>query len=301
MEQDKILNEVVEAVEKEFDVEAAVVRQENTIKANRNNEELVGISVKTKGSNMAAILWIKEMADVETMKAELIDFIKKMPETPSIDVDFLLDWDKCRDRVEMVIYNAERNKSLMEKVPYRPFLDLIITYQVNVEVGDGEGSVKVTNQLLKSWGITEDELNNAAYVNLLHKDWEVDDMIELMKKAFEESCPGLSDIFMKEIIEQRIDSGTHEYVVTSKSKVRGAAGIMSPIIQERLEKLLGDEFYIIPSSIHETICCSKAAIDAGSASSMIKQVNPEELPEEDFLSDSLYKYTKGKGIEIAEV
>ena len=91
------------------------------------------------------------------------------------------------------------------------------------------------------------------------------------------------------------------YIASSNKRLNGAAAIMY--------KELFDEFciqhslnsvYIIPSSINELILLPiDDNINPAAIQQMIREVNRENVSEEEFLSDNLYRYNKRtKKIEI---
>ena len=81
------------------------------------------------------------------------------------------------------------------------------------------------------------------------------------------------------------------YVLTNKQKMFGAGVIFYPGILELIESILGDHFYILPSSVHECILVP----DQGQYSRielkrMVKEVNDSQVEDEEILSYEIYYY-----------
>lgn len=86
-------------------------------------------------------------------------------------------------------------------------------------------------------------------------------------------------------------------VLTNKRKQRGASLIMVPAIRKKLFELLGDDFRVIPSSIHEVLCFSKYSDEnISDLTNMIIETNKHVVSERDFLSNKLYAVSEEKGI-----
>ena len=61
-----------------------------------------------------------------------------------------------------------------------------------------------------------------------------------------------------------------------------------------VEASLGDEFYILPSSIHELILVrDTVGMDANSLRDMVREVNSTQVASDEVLSNSIYHYSKG--------
>lgn len=81
----------------------------------------------------------------------------------------------------------------------------------------------------------------------------------------------------------------------------GASAILNEFaLKDVAKKLDSNEFYIIPSNIHEVICISTDGVNADNIKSVVKTVNTDVVDETDILSDSVYIYSDGV-INIASV
>ena len=90
------------------------------------------------------------------------------------------------------------------------------------------------------------------------------------------------------------------YIVTLTNEHFGAGAVFYNGVEERLRELMGGNFYVIPSSIHEVVIIPKTFTDDVSALvGMVKCVNAESVDERDRLSDTVYEFVDGK-FKIAE-
>ena len=82
---------------------------------------------------------------------------------------------------------------------------------------------------------------------------------------------------------------THMYILTNTRKQYGASTILYPGLLENISEQLGEDFYLIPSSIHEFIILpSSYSPSTSELNEMVNEINENELPEDEFLSDHIY-------------
>ena len=83
------------------------------------------------------------------------------------------------------------------------------------------------------------------------------------------------------------------YVLTNESGSLGAATLFYPDVKEKAAELLGSDYYILPSSVHETILVPDSSqINAKELCDMVKQANRTVVDEKDILSDNVYHYSR---------
>ena len=86
------------------------------------------------------------------------------------------------------------------------------------------------------------------------------------------------------------------YILTNKERRYGAGTIFYPGIMEQAQKLLGDNFYILPSSIHECILIPEEGnYDQDRLSEMVAEINEQHVDAREVLSDQAYYYLKKDG------
>ena len=83
------------------------------------------------------------------------------------------------------------------------------------------------------------------------------------------------------------------YVLTNEKKYLGAAALLYPYVLNHIGKILKNNFYVLPSSIHECILVP----DSGRYSrmelmSMVREVNESQVEKEEILSYEVYYYDR---------
>lgn len=215
------------------------------------------------------------------------------------------EWGFVKDKIRPGLVNYKMNENLLKGLPHEIFLDLAVTYYVDLdESQERNASVRITNALLKEWGISEDTLKKTAYGNQREFNFPVirsmEDVIRNMfRNAFlergqEESGREELETVLDDMVDNMKSGNKCDmYVLTNKSKYRGASGILCVEVLKKFAESIKNDFYILPSSIHETILipydekCSPDALRA-----MVREVNEQEVALEEILSDSVYYFDK---------
>ena len=80
------------------------------------------------------------------------------------------------------------------------------------------------------------------------------------------------------------------FVLTNDTKVNGAAAILNDDIRQEIAEKVGD-FYMLPSSIHETLIIPKdAGMEFKELEQMVQEVNQTQVALGERLSDHVYEY-----------
>ena len=86
------------------------------------------------------------------------------------------------------------------------------------------------------------------------------------------------------------------YILTNKERRFGAGTVFYPGILKQAQKLLGDNFYILPSSVHECILIPEDGnYDQESLAEMVTEINVHHVDAREVLSDQAYYYLKKDG------
>lgn len=98
--------------------------------------------------------------------------------------------------------------------------------------------------------------------------------------------------FDSELLD-RLENSIPMYVVSNKSRTEGASCMLYPKLIEDFAEALGENIYIIPSSINELILLPAINDNAGIYfKNSIKEANDANKKPEEILSYSLYYYDR---------
>ena len=214
--------------------------------------------------------------------AEMVRRIAEESRVPDTGfAEQFLDYEGyIKERLRVRLLNKKNYDEVQKSAASFGFEDLILVPYVNMDMSDisgMSGSVKLKNEHLKHWGVSENEVFKAAIKNTKN-DVEIKDMMEIVAQM--EGIP-------EDIVAQMTAGRPRQLVVSNKSNIYGAAAILGCI--EQLKEQYEDGFFVIPSSVHEVIVLPVTEeFDKESLDSMVRDVNATVVSSEDFLADGTY-------------
>ena len=242
---------------------------------------------------------------------KLIELTAERSELKTFDIDAFTDFEKAKDRIVFKLINASLNKELLKDIPSLPYLDMaIVFYYLVPESFCGNASILITKQHMKNWKTNTQTLYAIAYNNqekLLPRS--IMSMRNVLKDVFMKDlkkmkgCEECGDEeWMEELTDGMVDLGCtgdankELYVLTNSEKYYGASAILNHEALEECEKVCGGSFYILPSSVHELIVFSDSELPLSELYEMVKAVNDTQVPPEEILSYSVYRYDTEKHV-----
>ena len=254
-----------------------------------NGATMRGLSAKKDGSAVSPVVYFTDGAEAGEEIKRMADALRCVDALPDSMADMITDFGKAKERICFKLINTGKNTELLNEAPHRNYLDLSAVYFISVDLVDGNGSVTIKNDLMERWGTTEQELWELAFSNT--------------QKLFPPEIHGIGSLISSLADGFPVDGVFDEamLVATNGSKTNGFAVIFYDDVLTRLTDRLGDRIFILPSSVHELITIA----DDGNTSpqllkDMVRDINRKVLDEQEFLSDSVYRYEKGGKMTIAE-
>lgn len=90
-----------------------------------------------------------------------------------------------------------------------------------------------------------------------------------------------------------LDPGELFYVLTNKENNRGASAMLCPWVMKKVSDLFPEGFYIIPSSIHESLIVQEnGGNSVKELREILRNVNRTAVENEEVLSDNIYQYDR---------
>lgn len=194
----------------------------------------------------------------------------------------LFDFSKIKERLVMTCVPAD-SEYVRQGAATRIIGDIAIIYRIIIEAeGDEVISAAIRENMLKALEITEEMLFSAA--------------LQSSQKLLPAVSMGF-DEFLHHPAEETL--GENFYVVTNSERVFGASAIFYPdILSSIAEKTGCNELFIIPSSRDECIVCGNdGTVDMEGLHNHLVEMNsnPKTVPEEKYLSDSIFCYFRDSG------
>ena len=258
-----------------------------------NGVKYTGLVIRTGNSCISPTIYIDRFVDeiengdagVSEVAEKIIEIAKEHQGTEfEANLEIIRDKELFLQHVEYRVVNASMNEELLDKAPHKEFCDLAVLYIVVLaKESDSSATVTVTNDLIASLDITTEELEEAAQANRNPEDYTASSLTELIKSM---NLMSISD----EDIEAMSGSEIPMFVITNKHKNYGAAAILDAEVMANASKIMGGDFFILPSSVHELIIIPSDGHGSPSElRGMVQSVNTTLAPNE-VLSNEVYLY-----------
>lgn len=275
-----------------------------------NNIQLDGLMILPPGQNISPTIYLNAYyqdflngASLSSIVSAVLEVYENAVLSPPAGADLLHSFRDARHRIVYKLIHRQSNQSFLEQVPFLPFLDLAIVFYILVSAETREElTVTITRAHINMWQTTEDALMEAASVNtpLLYRCRCValEEMVgELMREAAE---PDISDSQPAGLLLQppfqENTSPLPMYILTNHKRLNGAACLLYDHVLETFAEQAGRNFFILPSSIHETILVPHLEyLDREALNNMVREVNQTYVQPWDRLSDHVYYYTADTG------
>ena len=201
---------------------------------------------------------------------------KQREEMKNQELDF--SYERIQEQIVYRLVHYKKNEEWLERVPYLPMLDLAVTFHtVLFQEEHAIGSVQLQNRHLEHWGVTAEEICRRAMENT--------------PRLFPAEIHPLEEVLKME------PSGVPMYLISNASGLNGAAAILYPSLLSEFSEKLHTSLYLLPSSIHEFIAVPfRREYDVEGLREIVREVNENQVPEEEYLSDEVYYYDRKNAV-----
>jgi len=255
-----------------------------------NGVERVGLTISDKRINISPTIYLEEYYkqfqdgfDMEDIIASILDVYQEVKFEHTWQIHTVKDFEIMRSKIVYKLIHAKKNESLLKNMPYIAYLDFAIVFYILFEVDDsGTATIPITHELIQLWDVSVDEVQQCAFCNapsLLPASFKPMQIVidELMGTNYSE----------QEAIEDLM------FVLTNSLRSFGAACILYDGMLDKISEEIGENFYILPSSIHEMIIVPESNSPSREhLNEMITEVNQTQVDEEEFLSACVYYYDR---------
>ena len=276
----------------------------------KNNETLDALTVTSPDSNMSPTIYLNSYyedyqngRDMDDILDSIADLRVEHEVNQDFDVSSITDFEKVSDKIAARLYGMKGNEELLSARPHATMDDLAVTYCIML--GDNENgsmSVPITNQIMETWGVTQEDLRRIAQENCdtltPSKFMSMNAVMTDMMVPQIMSDYGVDREEAIKMVNDMVPTDDKLFVLTNNQKLNGAAALLDEKMMEQIAERVGNDFYILPSSVHEVLIVPKeAGMDFKDLEAMVQEVNATQVAPQDKLSDHVYQYD----IETREV
>lgn len=292
-------------------------------------QSLTGLCIHRPGYNTCPTLYVEQYylmlqngRSFESIVQEMIGIFDQYGPL-QLSMEYFGEYLKVRDRIYYRLIGKEGNEDFLKITPHINYLNLavIFYYEMPTEILDG-GKINIKQQMLKTWGITTEELLADAVENWKnHKKMELQSMWyffetylkekirqaadssadrELLMKELgvEGTLPIDSEQWQEEILQiilkknDFLDADRDMFILRTEEQTFGANYLYDVEALERITQRVSKHFYILPSSIHELILIPDSGIvmSVDELKALVTEVNHNVVAAEEVLTDGVYYY-----------
>ena len=265
-----------------------------------DNKLCYGVSVRPAGYNTAPCIFMERFYQAYMNGMPMHSITEIVAQnimrgfsdiTPHMRSEVLLsNYDTIKNKIVMSVINAPRNKNLLEKLPHSIVGDMALIYNIMI---DYRLTIRVEREFLETWNISENILYDLAKKN--------------SKKMMKPQVVSMHDLMLEDIEKGKVPQQaaplaelfqlTSMYRISNDVKWNGAAVIFYDDILDRLAKSIGTDLYVIPYSMNYIQVMNTSFPDTERLIQTIDKIN-KTTPEEELLSDLVYRYSLGTGTLI---
>lgn len=269
----------------------------------KNNETLDALTITSPDSNMSPTIYLNSFyedyqngRDMDDILDSIADLRVEYEVNQDFDVSSITDFEKVSDKIAARLYGMEGNEELLSVRPHATMDDLAVTYCIML--GDNENgsmSVPITNQIMETWGVTQEDLRRIAQENCdtltPSKFMSMNAVMTDMMVPQIMSDYGINKEEAIKMVNDMVPTDDKLFVLTNNQKLNGAAALLDEKMMEQIAERVGNDFYILPSSVHEVLIVPKeAGMDLKDLEAMVQEVNATQVAPQDRLSDHVYQY-----------
>lgn len=252
-----------------------------------NGVILRGITITSESGNIMPTIYLDKFfsmyKDGSSFEEIVILFLKEYEKAGvegDFDIQFFSEYQKVRPRLGFKLLHYEMNRELLEQIPHRRYLDLAIVCYCDIkDKRIGHGSILIRKEHMEMWEVDDEQLIQDAIKNMPYL-YPVDfmNMSVVLKELYRDPA-------------NLLDVELPMFVLTNTERINGAASLLYEGQLEKIAKILDQDYYVLPSSIHEVIIVPKSkGTDEDDLSRMVDEINHEQLAREEILSNHAYRY-----------
>lgn len=235
-----------------------------------NGTTRVGLVIRKADINLSPTIYLEEFyqqylngISISELVASIDRLYQQVKLKNSYPYEDVLDFQKIKDKIVYKLVQKSTNTHFLEEVPFETFFDLaVLPYILFEETEFGAATLQIRKEHLLKWNVSEEEVFHAARKN----------------------TPRVLPLEMGKLTK-------YMYVITNTRRNLGASALLYPETLEQAYHMIGENYYILPSSIHEFLLIPQSfGMDSAHLRAIVKEINETEVHAEEVLSDHIYFY-----------
>ena len=258
-----------------------------------------GLNIYREGAKGSPTIYVDDMyekfkqnGDLEQTFREAASFyVKVLTEIPPIPINLLSE--KANDKIYMILVNTESNKDMLKDVPHREVNDTSVVYRIMVSDDEKEiGSALITNRIAEEMGMNEEQLFKVAAENTPRLFPPVIKPMSQVIFGMLTENGGMPKDVAEQVVDEMKGGKEMMWIITNNKGISGAVNMIFEKNLYELSKGMGEDLYILPSSIHEVIAVPASMGNPEKLAELVLQVNTTAVDVSERLSNQVYHYDR---------
>ena len=277
----------------------------------KNNDiTLTGVEIRRPEEAIVPVIYVDGLYEKYVLGAELSTLVSEAASTrieydagkitksnPEADInDMLHDYTRAKEKIQVFLCNTERNQSRLRGAVRREVGEFSELYRLCIPFGDKEGSIAISPNMLKDWGISAEQLHEDAII----AENKREPFLATMHSVVDQLMFGSEPInILSEADPMQDFLMDNLYVLSTADKMNGAHMMLRDDILTKAGDFFGEDFYVLPSSVHEVLLVPmNTEMDSWELNEMVRSINGDDqvMNPMDILSDNAYSYDRGRHV-----
>lgn len=274
----------------------AVISTEEVTKS--YDRALTGLTIRLPGERTAPTIYLEPLAEqmengcpLDSVMQQIAEIQTAYKDQVPMDISILENYETARPMLSVRMCDPETNREYLKDKPYTLCGELAAFYRVQVTANfEGTASVAVTENLMQSWDVTKEQLHkDAVQAEKERNPACLYDMNDVMSELMFSQNP---DNLLQQ--EELLDVGASPlYVLTNQNKENGAGVLVQDGVLEKVGALIGSNFYVLPSSVHEVLVVpDQGNMTLAELETTVREVNDTQVLPEERLSYKVQYYDR---------
>ena len=262
----------------------------------KNNTQMHAVVIRPEGVDAIPMIYLESYYDRYKDGEKLDALLQELADSYTDMLRFRaqmhlpkMDRAALEGHLRVRLVNTETNPGLLANAVNRPVeCGFSLAVYIDLESMNGfKGMIQVSDRMAKDMGYGEQEVfaqamaDSVAHIPAVMN--RIEDAVFWIGKA---DAP--EDLLKAEEIP---DPGRGMYVLTSSEGAYGASALFYPGVKERIAEVVGGDYYVLPSSIHEVLILKDLPeLDPKELVQMVKEVNETQVAPLDRLADRVMHY-----------
>lgn len=210
-----------------------------------------------------------------------------------LNLNVLKDYEAVKDDLRIRVSGYEQNRDWADAMVSIKEGDFVYSCYLPIyHEAFGWASINIAKDNAARWGVSCEQILMDARKGSLKQEVEMRSVMEVTRKAY--------DLFAAEPLDyyaypDLLPEEENMYVLQEKDSFYGAAVISRADVLKRVGEILGDDYYVLPSSTQEVLLIpAKRWDDPEKLTDMVREINEKEVRPEERLSNHVQFYDRSR-------